>query len=666
MSMNATVTKFHLPIAFSFCLILSAQAMWGQSHISTQAHDDTVTQISALETAVSSDDTFLSAGEDGFLIKWTNDNLGEHYQVSELQIRLIARSPNGNDIAVYESDGVSINRVSVWDWKTLTRKYAKRFSDSITALSYSEKGTYLIIGTSAVNGIYFLTASTGAVFKKPTDVPSLVSLIKTGSTEKTAVLYSPSGSLVYYNIMTGKTKAKFSTESMLQQPILFGTGDTENCFLAGIKNNTIYIISALNGKTIAQYASQKSLIFSSHSETETGLYAVSYDGKQYMLRLILNETLKSLLNSTNTSALNPPAPLIIKNFIGPKETDTFTSAAKNMNTIMLGTKSGNIYQLNTVPESEKITLFPISEKMYEKISDISTDGTDFYFLTKKSIFKSSYDTGAVDRVGTNQGQSNFIKYKNGAILWSKDTHKSVQYLPLASGSTIEAQTFFTPENNLQNVRLFGDKIIYIQGNSAVGIFDINTNQNTIVYSGTALQDAVLYNDTDLYVAKTAAVAPTTPLVLVNIVTRETVPLKISGTIAYSLNYDETKPNSPIYGITVTMQEDNTVTKIFSFSPSEKVLTNLLQLSDEDSNAFTTLYYPNLYTNIGKSNVRSYDIETRNNFQFRRSASMPVQVERAHDRVAVLNRDGSISWYTADSPNVLADWYLTTDGQWFEF
>ena len=38
----------------------------------------------------------------------------------------------------------------------------------------------------------------------------------------------------------------------------------------------------------------------------------------------------------------------------------------------------------------------------------------------------------------------------------------------------------------------------------------------------------------------------------------------------------------------------------------------------------------------------------------------------HARAVVLNRDGSISWYDGTSSQVIADWYLTKEGQWFEF
>src|SRR5574344_1631657 len=94
----------------SAALLFSASiAAYSQSHISTQSHQDAVT---AVITNTSS--SVYTAGNDGFLIKWTEDGLGEHYQVSDLNIRMAACSPDGTEIAVYETDGGTINRLSVW------------------------------------------------------------------------------------------------------------------------------------------------------------------------------------------------------------------------------------------------------------------------------------------------------------------------------------------------------------------------------------------------------------------------------------------------------------------------------------------------------------------------------------------------------------------------
>ncbi|WP_178841545.1 hypothetical protein, partial [uncultured Treponema sp.] len=99
---------------FLSALLASSGALFfAQSHISTQAHNSAVTALAVLENSESEQDSFFSTGQDGFIIKWTEDSLGEHYQVTDLAIKLAARSPNGSDIAVYETDGAAVNMVSI-------------------------------------------------------------------------------------------------------------------------------------------------------------------------------------------------------------------------------------------------------------------------------------------------------------------------------------------------------------------------------------------------------------------------------------------------------------------------------------------------------------------------------------------------------------------------
>ena len=108
------------------------------------------------------------------------------------------------------------------------------------------------------------------------------------------------------------------------------------------------------------------------------------------------------------------------------------------------------------------------------------------------------------------------------------------------------------------------------------------------------------------------------------------------------------------------------TVFFSYSPDSKTSSALLRLNEEDTSAFTALYYPVIYTNLGKNQVYACTTTTRKNQVMRRSASMPIKVERCDKRIAILNRNGSISWYNSTSQSPLSDWYLTVSGEWMEF
>lgn len=646
---NFFLWKNHIAsFIFSFLIFNSSFLIFSQSHISNQSHSGAVSNVAYLED---SDGSVFSAGNDGFLIKWTEDGMGEHYQISDLPIKMIARSPNGNEIAVYESDGASLNRVSVWNWKTFTRKFAFRFSDSLTSLSYSAKGTYIICGTASVSGAFFLNSSSGAVIRnKIKENTGVVNYVQTSDTEKTVITYSPRGSLTYYNLQTGELKEKFNTEYDLTQFCMF----SNSRFGAGIRGNELLVILGI-GSTVGRFPinpNNSPVLIGSNSFRD--LYYIITENRQFKVFRVANDRNKNVI-----------APELMRTFSGLKSGEAIVCATFAGNEIFAGTNLGNLYKFDYAQAERVDVQLSLTDKMYEKIYDVASVGDNFYFLTPASIFKSSYDNRAVEKKATNSGYTNLISYGDNIILWSKDSKKAVVLLELTSG---RIQQLFTPAGTIQVLKLYGDRLIDVESNSFVNVFDIKTSKKRQLYQGTSIQDAVLFTETDLYVAKSSGTSPNVPLIYVNVNTQETVPLSMKGNVAYSLCFDPAQSSNEFYGVTIytNSQTKKLTTSIFAYKPQTKSSRNLISLTDEDSEAFASLSGNFLFANIGKSQVRSYNLSTRRTLLYRRSASMPIKTVMNQDKMVVLNRDGSISWYNPTLNNVLADWYLTTEGSWFEF
>lgn len=623
--------------------VLSCMAIFSQSHISTQAHQESISMIANASKEGAFEKTYFTAGKDGFLVKWTDDNQGEHFQISDMEIKLIAVAPSGNEIAVYETDGGLVNRVSVWNWNTLSRKFARRFSDTISSLAYSEKGTFLIAGTTTVDGAVFIKAQDGTLDNKIRANTGIISMIRTSETEKTAVMYSPTGSLSYYNLNNGTIKQKLSVEQSLEQPLMFDN----YMFLAGVRNNTICIIHGTTGKTVSKITAENPILLCSKSDQN--LYYLSNDERG-------TYTLYVVENSDNKTVSEPK---LVKKYKGPRSNAAITCGTKNGNEIILGSKTGAIYRTDSTEERETVILEAITENIYDKIFDIAPIGEDFYFLTRNAVFKSSYDTGMVDRKGENPGQTQLIPYGNKLILWSKGTRNPVQ---LFDYSIPSLTTLFTPKTSLQSLRLFENTLIDVESNSTVNKFDMEEKKLVEIYTGAGLQDAVIGGDGKLYIAKSYATNPPSNLLCVDMQTKETVPVNLSGNVAFALNAH----NKDIYGISVQSSDQAKTTIVFKFNLTSKTTSPILRLKSEDPNAFTYMHYPFLYTNIGGVSVRSCNLAQKKNIVLKRSASIPLKVCQNANRVVILNMDGSISWYKIESPQVDADWYLTRDGQWFEF
>ena len=618
---------------------------FAQSHISSQAHSGMITNLEILKSNDPFDFSYFTAGNDGFIVKWSEDNQGEHYQISDVGIKLIAVSPNGNDIAIYASDGGSVNRVEVWDWKNLKRKFFKRYKDAITSLEFSSKGTYLIVGTATVDGAQFIRTQNWTIVDKIKANTSIVNYIQTSSTEKTCVFYSPVGTLSYFNMQTGQLKEKLNIIRGLNQVVLYNN----NIFLAGVKDDTIYVINAFKGNTVTAIPANNPIILS--NTNDSNLYYLEYDGRN-------NYELKMIENMEGLTVSNPR---IIKTLKGPRGNSAICCGYKQNTNIVLGSLSGSIYRIDAEPSTSIVTMEESTNNIYSKIHDMTPAPSDFYFLTSNAIFKSSYDSGVVDKMAEVHNHTNIISYDDeNVILWSKSTNNPIIMMNLA---TKTQNTLFTPKSIVQTLKLssIGEKkyLIAIESNSKVCLYDFTNNQLKEIYSGTGIQDAVLTDDGNLYIGKSASTNPKSPMICVNPETYETVPLAVTGNVCYALSTQ----GSVIYGI--NLQEDNN-TYVFSYNTKTKKVTNILKFAEEDSEAFTYLYNNNLFTNIGRNKVYCYNISTKQRFSYERTASIPLSISQNKNRVVILNDNGCISWFGDNSANLLADWYLTTDEQWYEF
>ena len=628
--------------------LLAAFSFWAQAHISTQSHQAQVTAVKSLPVTSGNELTYFTAGDDGFLIKWSDNNEGEHYQISDVGIKLIAVSPNGNYVAVYESDGGSVNKVSVWDWRSLTTKFSRKYTDSITSLEFSAKGTYLIVGTASVDGAEFYNTSNWSKINKIRANTSIVNYIHTSDTEKTAVFYSPAGSLSYYNMQTGQLKEKFTVVQGLSQVVLYNS----NIFLAGVRDNTIYVLNAYKGTSVTSIKAQNPIILSSYKDSN--LYYLEYDGKN-------NYDLKMLENLDGQKVSNPR---LVKSFKGPRGNAAINTGVKNYTEILLGSKSGSVYKIDTDPSLTTTNLPEITENTYSKIYDMCQAESDFYFLTDQAIFKSSYDSGIVNKIATTGGQTNIINYdENNVILWSESTRQKVEMINL---TTKAITSLFTPTGNIQSLKLghIGDKnyLIEIESNSIINLYDFTNKSFKQVYAGTGVQDAVLCDNGNVYIAKSSASNPQVPLICVNPDTYETVPLSLNGNVSFGLSTD----GHLVYGIVLQSNDNVQTTYVYSFNTSTNKATMLLRFNQEDAEAFTYIYGNILYTNIGKNNLYCYNITTKKNLKYNRSASIPKSVAQNGNRVVILNDNGSISWCSSNNATLQADWYLTIDQQWYEF
>lgn len=641
-----------------FCLVfasLFSSVFAQQPQTSTEPHNGAVVVVHPLEDG----NSYFTGGEDGFLTRWSSDGIGERYQVSDLRITSIATSPSSQDVAVAVTDGSSVHKVEVVDWKTSARKYTKQFKEPVLSVSYSAKGRYLFITTGEVQGTYVLNAANGKLIKKIDAVSTKIGLVQTADSEKSAVFYCPTtGQILYFDLTKMQLAGwKFSTESNLEQVVMFGAGEKKNRFLAGIKKGTLYIVDASTGKTIHSAALKNPLIVDSIDKG--ALYYTTSDAS-----VVLNKISESSLVQKISTPTAIVSPSVVASFTEFSAKKLCSVGSKGELSYVFGLTDGTVFEASKSGSSYKAT--QLTKKMYTQILDVASFNDKIYLLTASGVYQTSYDEKEIKLVGKNNGQTDFVIVDDTlAVLWSKKTKNSVQKVSLSTEKVNQPVILFTPKANVLKVHLFQRNLVYTLSSSRVGRFNIDSYKDTTLYTGNSVEDAIMLTANTVYVAKAASDNIDSPLISKSLTTGETAPLKVDGYASFAIdaNLDEDKN---IYGIALKEISNNTVTQVFQYYPAQRKSVTILKFNQEDQDAFVQLEGNVLYTNLGKHQIYSYDLESGKVRMYRRTSSLPKKITCIEDRIVFLNSDGGISWYNPLSQSPMAQWYLTLDGKWVEF
>ena len=625
---------------------------------SPQVHDSGVAFLLPSENSTG----FFSAGNDGNIIKWSKDSIEDHYQMSKSPLLKILVSPKNDSFVTTEKDEFGIFKMTVADLKSYSKKYSKQFKDPVETVAYSSKGSLLFVSTAAVNGSYILNANTGNLIKRIDSVPSKISLVQTADSEKSAMFYCDSGDIYYFNLQKMELfeTPHWKTEASLKQTQAFGSGNMKNRFLAGVKNDTVYVIDSQTGKTVCSYKGPSPKLVVSNKSKVQGLYFTVLNGSKINLMYYPESSIAAKVSGSSSSQMTPKQ---IASFseIGD---DLSCIACQNDSSFMFGTTKGKIYY--TSKNGASLSLTSLTKPVYESITDILGNGDSVLLLTKDGVYSTDTNAKVITKVAKNNGADRITKAdENSAVLWTKKTKKDVYLVTYSEETPKSGQYLFTPKGNVNNLRVFGRKIIYVSGGTRVYIYDMDTKRENLAYTGVSVEDAIIVNAKTIYVAKANTGNNDSSVISVGITSKETLALKTPGFIAFDLYLDSEKSGN-LYGITLESIGSSTVTHVFSFNTSERKGSILLQHNQEDSDSFIQVDYPLVYSNLGSSQLYAYDSDTGLTRIFQRTASVPVRMAIAGDKFVCLNADGGLTWYNKNSPVPSSQSYLTSDCEWVNY
>jgi len=568
-------------------------------------------------------DSFYIAGEDGFVTRCAYPSFAtETWQLSSIPIKKIASHPDGRILAVYESDGRSIHKISVWEWKGKKRIFILRPNYFVTSISWSANGNYLFVGNTE-KGIEIFDKN-GKIVNIYSTPPGIILLSTTGKREKSIVTYGKGGKLTYTSLASRKKLAEYQTLEDLENPRMIKNFTR----MIGFKGGKVHMINASSGETLEEYKTSNA-IFITEPEHDSPAWIERISKKnKYVLH---NE------KQVSSSFSLPDA-------VG------ITCGISIMSRIIAGANDGQIYVINN--DQNKITAFCPCEYKSNSIQSIVSNNSFLFLLQNGKLLLQSNYTEEATILKENIDASSLISSNDFLLLWSKNEKKPIYKYTREKGISV----LYKGRSPILSCLALNNKLTVVEGSGLVSLIDIESGKSIFSTSITGAQSAVQRGDDYIIIAKNSLDNSQSPLFELNLTTKESTPIRLEGEMAFSLAHNE-ELNNTFFCFLLTSNEKNTSTNLIKFVIDEDralagKFENLLSYNDEDFASFIFSYKDALITNLGKESLIYFNLFSKKTFKMERDYALPKVASPFKNYIVSLNTDGSLSWYDKNTLKIV--------------
>ncbi len=621
-------------LIFLFGLALSLSAE--QKELPSGGHRGEIRSIVVDQSGSS----VYSAGRDGTVVRWdaAAQAAAERFQLSPYGLTALALRPGTNELAVAESDGFGLYRVSVWDFKEKRKLFTLRFRDAVSYLAYSERGSYLIVARNALDGLVLLDPQTGdrAVSFSATSGP--VVFAATGKSERTMLSCSSSGDLSYWNLADGSRIQRASVPADLTVPALFGSGR----FLAGIVDSQLVVLDALKGTELGRKPLPgRSVLVPGETNATIRYLRKNEDG--YYAGTVSVEANNALAFSPETYV-----------FLGSAG-DASPKASALGAVIFAATTNGTI--ASTEARGEASVASEWTAGRFRTITDASyASGQGLALGLGDEVIRIPPTPGKFDIDSPRSliaGKADrLLALDGGALLvWSVSGDAPPWTYDDAAASLPPRLGLSAPPTAADR---FGRFALVLDSNGNLSLFDTHAGIKTYAFSSTGMLDAAIIDGKRIAIAKSASVPPFAPIVVTNTATGETAPLGFPGKAAVRLHRGA---SGLMYAIIADSDDSGPITKLIRFDPDKpSPASTLFEYRSEDVQASIAEVGAAVATTLGGDGISLF---TPSGFcKAERTESLPKKILAAEGLLVAVCDDGSLAWHDPESGRTVAEFRVS--------
>jgi hypothetical protein len=623
---------------------------------------------------------FLSAGEDGFLEIWNEEQAVLRFQISALPISALVIRPGKTQIACVETDDLGQYRISVWDYATLKNLFTLRFRDPVRSLSYSAGGSYLIISRSGATGIVLADSDTGELILDPRNIsdefPPSVSFAAMGRTERVLLTYSPTGVLSYWELRVGgeprlvpsldnySRPLRFEVPPNLESPALFGN----NRFFAGLDREGLVILRADTGAGLVR---DNSVSQGKLAGLGGELYCLVKNPSggtrgEGILRFRMN-------NSDRVEGRDYfPLPAAMGvNTLLPVPSGTRTTLSR----LILGTERGEL--LTADPRLPLAAAKKLTARAQTRIPEIAAGTKSIAFLTGEDHLGyipldffdlKNGDTLSLERSGTytrmsaagsslslsdaaeNTGLDRFLLWQDESPLPAPALRSQEQTAALPGLGT----SFRFP---LRSVSALEDRGLFLDTGGNVSVLSLSSGERLYAESFIGATDAAFIDRDSIVLGRNVPYASgiTAPFLKVDIKTGETVPIPYPASVGIQVYRGV---SGEVYGVAVENGEGGLRTSIIRLDIQGADSARLVNYNGEDTRFSLTEADGFLASTMGGDEAGIY--APWGLVPVERGPGLPQRITNGDLYFVVLDAEGCVSWHDPRTGNILAVFRIYED------
>ena len=605
----------------------------------------------------------FTGGKDGTIRVWTGNPLIQlrKIQISHLPILSIAVDSKKGRIGVVESNGLTQHFLSVWDWETGLRKFHIPLKEFPLFMQFSPQGTFIGLGKPTWQSLTLYDAETGEPLPYLQEGFGIVNFFLVSSTENTLLSYSPaSGTLIYWNLREGTRKSTIRTVMDLKNLRIL-----TDRHAVGFDNRTVYLIDLVTGETLskAEYpgitgilpdTSREELFTLSSGSEESFLclwkYHLPYQAGDRGTLFLVQEKFHIL----------PP---------------NVTQAVLWENRILVGFPDGTIggYQTNNpFPTIEgKQIVEPITDLQVQHGQMVITSRKDAWifpasFLEAQQLTPSSLTPSTVKRFDNPYGRPLGILAGRDSelLLYTKDPLAGGVLARLDLGSSQGIQTVKTFSLPLLGVWPSAKGYYTLEKGGSITRFQIDTFTEDFHIPAGDIQSLLPLDENTLLLGKNAIGHYGNPLILLEMTTRETIPIQIPGVfIAFKLTIQPDTDKVFVLALRQGREKETETVLYLSDRNSLEQFKPIAILRSEDLEADITFDYNTgeLLTTLGTGSIRRWDGSLWKSLEPHNSLASSI---RTYDHfIFCINKDGTASIWDGRTGAYWGDIVLFQEGGW---